>query len=197
MATTEPQRVTRARIFYALPLPAEVVAQLQTLQLELQNQPEATRWPARFTRPEQLHVTIKFVGNVARAELSAFAEIVPALAATRAPIVTSALALTGFPNARRASVIVTELVDRAGEFAALASALDRETTRLGIEPETRKFRPHVTLARLGTARNICDAARRVGISDQTFALDELRLYESRLSSAGSTYSTLVSVKLGG
>jgi len=121
----------------------------------------------RWVRPETLHLTLRFLGDVTPAELDAVGAAVGEVVAVHAP---GHVAITGvgpFPARRRPSVIALRLADHAG-LAALAADVEAACVRVGLEPEARGFRPHLTLGRLRGR-----VPRRVlGWTEHTWATDE-------------------------
>jgi 2'-5' RNA ligase len=82
----------------------------------------------------------------------------------------------------------------------LAQSVDDVCAKLGFEREERKFRPHLTIARLRepeASRELADAHRRSAFESKVFPIKEIALYESKLLPSGSIYSTLAAFSLGG
>jgi 2'-5' RNA ligase len=157
--------------------------------------------PARWTRPESIHLTLAFLGAVERGDL-------PGLVAAAAPAFARAepmdLAVEGggtFPPGRPARVAWVGL-----EGGPDLSALRQEVAAaacggLGLEPETRPFHPHVTVARPRrpwNRRASEDFARAFeGRLGEPFRVTEGVLYESELGPGGSRYTALERFRLGG
>ncbi len=128
------------RLFVALALPATVKAQLAALSGGIPG--------ARWVPPENYHLTLRFIGEIEpwRAE-----EVDTALAAIRAPRFELALAGIGtFEKAGRIqSLHVT--AERSEALSRLQAKVETALQRVGLEPERRRFAPHVTLARTDKA----------------------------------------------
>lgn len=190
---------------------------------------EAGRWiaevrrglpPARWVRPEGLHLTLKFLGETAEDALGGLgAALAPAFAA--APALTARLADGGcFPPGRPARVawigVAVERADGAsassgpgvrdgGEaLAALQRRVDEAAAEaLGLERDRRPFSPHVTLARPNPPwrRPAVEAFARAstaplpGRLGETFLLLHGALVESRLGPRGARYRTLAAYPL--
>jgi RNA 2',3'-cyclic 3'-phosphodiesterase len=184
-----------ARTFFALPVPELPRAALIAAQARMQRL-ESGRLPLRFTRPEQLHITLKFCGNVTRAELPELCAIAELCAAECPPIETRVSGMLAFGSPTRARTLVAA-VEAHPALAELAQALEAAVEPLGIARETRAFRPHVTLARIkrpGDARELIAAAL---LEPCPLRLDRLCCFESELGPDGSKYSLLKSSPLGG
>jgi 2'-5' RNA ligase len=131
------------RAFIGLPLPEELTRSIAALTAQSARHAGAFR----FVRAADLHVTMKFLGQI---DLAASAELIARLGAVAAAHAAPELRATrawAFPEPERARVITLELADPAGELRALAHELDELAAEFGVERETRVFLPHITLAR--------------------------------------------------
>jgi len=181
------------RLFFALPLPGTAVDAM--LAAQQRARPLASRLAPRWTTPEQMHVTLKFLGSMPPESLPRLLEISEARAGRAAPFDATLARVTAF-GGRRARVLVVELSTESPVLAELAAGLEDDVAELGVARETRDFRPHVTLARFkhpGDARDVIDAA---AIEPLPVRCEELRLYRSELTPAGSRYSVVSSSALG-
>ena len=183
------------RLFIALDLPATLARDIE--ELTLLSQPLLpSRVPgamARMIRVEVMHVTVKFLGNVESTRIDALKRIVRDVATRHAPIVVSSAKLTGFPSQNRAHVFVLELDDPTKALRQLAEDVRALLITNGFEPESRPFRPHVTMARLREGADVRRAAvDRVALSTEA-RFDELVLYDS-LSHGAVTGPTYVSLE---
>jgi 2'-5' RNA ligase len=184
-----------ARTFFALPVPVEPRAELVAAQRRMKRA-DMGRLPLRWTREDQLHITLKFLGNVARDRLAGLAEVAAVLAARSCPLELHAEAVAAFGRPNRARALVVSIAHNA-ELDALAKALDDAAFELGVPRDERAFRPHVTLARIkrpGNARAFLEDAKLVPLS---IRFNELVFYESVLSPDGGVYTVLRSFTLGG
>ncbi|MFL6437256.1 MAG: RNA 2',3'-cyclic phosphodiesterase [Terriglobales bacterium] len=148
---------------------------------------------ARWVRPEGLHITLKFLGNVKDERSKSIAQ---ALRMVQAPSLSLSVRSIGFfPNPRSPRVLWTG-IEAGSELRALAQRVDEALTPLGFDREKRAFNPHVTLARFKDARGKIDVR---SIEQQpsfgTMTATEFHLYESKLSPQGSHYSKLASFDL--
>ena len=178
------------RLFVALSISAAAREALSALLAELRHVEPKTRW----VNPANLHVTLKFIGNVAAEKLPS---IEHALTLTGAPVFRSFdiefHGLGFFPNDRRAAVIWTGIA-APPELAALATRIDEVISTCGISRETRPFTPHLTLARFKEPR-LSEALRpqAAHFKDRFFAkqsVGEFHLMESKLKNTGAEYTTL-------
>lgn len=144
---------------------------------------------------EQIHVKLRYIGEVERPLAEDVAAMVQAVAAPPPQI---ALAGVGwFDHGPRGALFAR--VAPKSPLEALHAKLDRALVRLGLEPERRAFLPHITLAR--RRRGADDPAawleRHAGLSSPPATCAHLILYESRLGRDGSTYEPVLRVPLAG
>lgn len=140
--------------------------------------------PFRWTPPEQFHVTLAFLGEVPDRCLDELAERLTRAAARRTTFTTALAGGGAFPSAARSRVLWAglQLTDPAAEeLRRLATGARAAAAKSGIAVEGRRFRPHLTLARLGTAQ---DTTRWVRLLDAyrgpTWAVDRIELVASYL-----------------
>ena len=183
------------RTFIAVKPTDDVLAELARLSAGL-----ADQWPprtVRWVRPQNIHLTLRFLGVTDP-------DLVPALGAgldaAAAPAVPFTLRLEGlgcFPNARRPRVIWVGLRDPDERLVLLKEAVERMVRSLGWEGEDRAFRPHLTLGRVrdGARPPSGDWMRQP--PDHSFEVGALHLMESRLQPQGAEYATLHSAPLDG
>lgn len=142
---------------------------------------------ARWLEPDTFHITIRFIGEVAQ---DVAADIDAALAGIRAPAFPLSLVGVGsFGHGRQIHSLWTG-VERSPALAHLHEKVERALVRTGLEPEPRKFAPHVTLARLKQAqpaRVEAFAAEHALFRHGPFAIDRFVLFSSHLGRAGASY----------
>ncbi len=150
---------------------------------------------ARWLPPEQLHLTLRFIGEV---EGDAFADIAEALSAIRAAPFTVRLAGVGhFPPRGQPRVLWAGVEDGAA-LADLNRQIESHLRGLGLEPDRRNFAPHVTLARLkqvklGRVRDFL--ADHGDFTTESVAIDEFHLYSSTLGARGAVHVIEASYRL--
>jgi RNA 2',3'-cyclic 3'-phosphodiesterase len=186
------------RLFAALEIPAAVRDNLAALIGELSNLPSpATGKPPRWVRPENLHVTLKFIGETAPGTLDA---IRGALARVRAnkPVGIKCRGLGFFPDDRHPQVLWAGL-EASANLPHLAEDADRALETAGVAREKRAFTPHLTLARFDRPRlpdKLRDAIARAAARDfGSFEAREFHLIESKTKPSGAQYTTLHSFAL--
>ena len=140
----------------------------------------------RWQEDEQLHLTLRFVGEVDRHVANDLAE---ALGRVRARGFSLRIKDAGRFEQRNAGALWAG-VDPKEPVAALAAKVERTCQQVGIEPERRAFHPHITLARWKgrRTREIADYLdRHRGLASDPFEVDRFILFESRLGRHGAHY----------
>jgi len=190
MSHKEAQK-TQWRVFCAVELPEVVRAQLQEHILRLRKEvPDAA---ASWSRVENIHLTLKFFGNVAVDRIPA---ISTAASRTVAEFSTFPIGLgeTGvFPRPSRPQVLWIGVSDRSGQLSALQERLENEFAADGFPKEDRAYRPHLTIARIRKpegARRLADAHLKMNYPTSEIELNELILFRSELSPKGSRYTAI-------
>ncbi len=178
-------------MFCAVELPEDVRAQLQEHIAGLRKEvPDAA---ASWSRVENIHLTLKFFGNV---ELDRIPTI--SAAATRATEQFSMFQIgignTGvFPRASRAQVLWIGVSDPSGQLSALQKRFEDESVAAGFPKEERAYKPHLTIARLRkpeAARRLADSHLQMTFEPIEIPAHELIVFRSELSSKGSRYTAI-------
>jgi RNA 2',3'-cyclic 3'-phosphodiesterase len=178
------------RLFVALEIPSDVRENLAALLKSLR----AVSPQTRCVRPENLHVTLKFIGEVPAAKL---ADIRGALAGVRSgqPVALDFRGLGFFPNEKHPRVFWAG-IEASLNLRALALDIDKATEKLGIPREQRSFSPHLTLARFEPPRlpETLRAAIQENAKSEFGSLrtSQFQLIESKLKSSGAEYTTVES-----
>jgi 2'-5' RNA ligase len=103
---------------------------------------------ATWTPPTKMHVTLKFLGQMATDAVVLLGQSLRDLAEGKPAPAPSAFRLEAFPSVQDARVVVVELMDEDKTLEKLAAKVDKLARKLGVHEEERPYRPHVTLARL-------------------------------------------------
>jgi 2'-5' RNA ligase len=184
------------RTFFALSLPGELATLCAELQHELAPAARRQHAPVRFSGAAQLHLTLCFLGSTPREHVQLLTAAARELAVLTRPIELTRGSLTAFPSRRRARVVVLELADAQDQFARLAEALASRALELGFQGEDRRFRPHVTLARMREPKSVTAwlPEREVATVGR---LSELVYFASERKPSGAEYTALARFPLRG
>jgi len=149
----------------------------------------------RWQDDEQLHLTLRFMGEVDR---HVAADLSDALGRIRAAPFQLRISKVGTFDHRAAGALWAGVEPKA-QVAMLAAKIERVCQQAGLEPEQRAFHPHITLARWKGRRTVELADfldRRRSLTSEPFDVREFLLIESRLSRHGAHYEEIASYSLG-
>ena len=178
------------RLFVALDLTQEIRDALREPMEKLKLLAKTARW----TRPEGMHVTLKFIGHVDDTKLDA---IRAALATMRshAPVEMRVRGMGFFPDERRPRVLWSG-IEASANLALLAAGTERSLEPLGIPREDRAFTPHLTLARLkdshGLNKLVQAAAEMKSRDFGSTRATQCHLFESVTKPSGAEYRKIES-----
>lgn len=185
------------RAFIAVDVPPPVQEALG----ELQRGMEEVGLKARWVRPQDVHVTLAFLGNVPAEQVPELRAAMEEAAQGAGPLEVRVGGVGAFPNERWPRVIWVGFEEPTGGLAALHKRLEAALVPLGYEPEDRPFRPHLTLARIkvparaGRVVHALEAHKDVDLGKIT--IDRIVLYQSTLKPTGPAYTVLEEVVLVG
>lgn len=183
------------RLFVALEIPASVRESLATLIEQLREIASrvSDRRP-RWVRAENLHVTLKFIGEVAPEKLDGIRSALSPLRSDL-PVGMTFRGLGFFPDEKRPKVFWAGIA-ASRNLAALAADIDGALSARGIPRETREFAPHLTLARFeppGLHESLREAIQAAQSSEfGAFQTREFHLIESKTKPTGAEYTVLQS-----
>jgi 2'-5' RNA ligase len=182
------------RLFVALELPGGVRHALEDLIAQLKPLCRQARW----VRPDQMHVTLKFIGHaIADADAEKFAAARAALAAVKsvAPVELRYRGTGFFPNMRRPNVFWCG-VHGSENLVRLAGDVGRALEPWGVPREARPFVPHLTLARFKTPEGVAALARaQKEFAERDFGSaneSEFHLFESKRKPGGAEHRKIES-----
>jgi len=177
------------RLFIALPIADDVIAELARVA---RDGPRDWRW----VKPDAMHLTLAFLGEVEEGRVAA-AERALRRGAEGAPALELAAAgLGAFPDQRRARVLWAGVAGDLRQLAALQTGIALALGSEGFELDGKPFHPHLTLARARVPQPLppsLDRAQRFG----SWRATEVRLYRSHLGPQGPRYEVLAAAALGG
>lgn len=185
------------RAFIAIAPPDVLRLAFAAAQQELAASGADVAWVA----PANLHVTLKFLGDITDPQREAVSRALQAIAALTAPFTVEAGGVGAFPSVHAPRVVWVGLKDAQGQLARMAGLIERETRTLAIPSEERSFSAHVTLGRVRSSRGRTALAERLGSGlfrqAAAWPVTSVTLYQSHLSSAGPSYAILADLPLTG
>ena len=154
---------------------------------------------ASWARDANLHLTLKFLGEIPTASVADFSKAV-SMAVNQVQPFSLRLEQTGiFPTHGQPRVLWIGINDPSTQLAALHARLEEESAQLGFAKETRPFHPHLTIARLrqaDNARALAAAHKQLEFDPVDVTVAELLVIRSELSSEGSKYTVVSRHALG-
>jgi 2'-5' RNA ligase len=152
----------------------------------------------RWSRREQWHLTLRFLGPVPEVDVLVVALRDALASMTRVPGVRLAGA-GAFPNARRASVAWLGVRDGADELVRVAASVEAASVAAGFAPDVRPFAPHLTVARVPRPRDIASVLDAIGHDPigGPWPVDDVVLISSDTRASGAVYEEIARGPLPG
>ena len=142
----------------------------------------------RWTRPENIHLTLKFLGDIRAETLDGIRTALEEVCAEHAPFDAALAELGAFPSARRAKILWIGVGAGSERLRSLAADVDDAFALLGFEREKRPYVPHLTVGRVRGRPMKLDLPS--GVEGNGFRVGRVELMESTLSAEGATYGTV-------
>ncbi|MBW2621673.1 MAG: RNA 2',3'-cyclic phosphodiesterase [Deltaproteobacteria bacterium] len=184
------------RAFFAIDLPLEFREEIARLQGLLKRSRAEVKW----VRPESVHLTLKFLGQVAEETIDPLAAKA-AKKVSRIPAVTLGLSGAGvFPGPKRPRVAWVGLAGDMAVMGDLQKGIEEAAAEFGFEREKRKFSPHLTLGRIRPSKRIGELMSeldRIDPKPLEFLAREVILFKSDLKPTGAVYTPLKTLPLRG
>jgi 2'-5' RNA ligase len=179
---------TAMRLFIAIELPPAVHKYLARVQELLRPELPAVAW----TPPDNLHITLKFLGQVPDLDVPAVCAALDSIPA-KPSMHLRASGMLCFPPRRPLRILGVSMAGDVEPLIALARDIDQCCGHLGFEPERRRFQPHVTLGRArgtvpGFMRPLMDQLTTDLWPGPQFAIDHFVLMQSTLKKDGAQYA---------
>lgn len=186
--------MTTLRAFIAVHIPDDVKQALNEASRLL-----AGRVPTgavRWVRPEQMHLTLRFLGDTDTGKLPAIRAAMDAVAASNAPFELRLGGIGCFPNMRRPRVIWVGLSGEEARLLSLVSSLEKQLAPFGWEPEGKPFRAHLTLGRVKDERGAGGIEWAADVPSLAVPVEAIHLIESQLKPTGPIYTIRHLSRLG-
>ena len=183
--------MARIRTFVAIPSTTEI----QVAGAELTRQISAIADGIRWVAPEQMHLTVKFLGDVEDREVYSVCDRVRRISEQYQSFGVACEGVGAFPTPERPRTLWIGVRDEAAHLSNLQRQIDDAMCQLGFPAEARKYHGHFTLGRIRSRlRNGTEVAAFLAENaDRDFGslnVDRLVVYASELTRQGPTYTTL-------
>ena len=178
------------RTFIALELPPAVISLLAKVQENL----KSMKFRAKWVRPENIHLTLKFLGNINPGDIDKIGGAMMAAVDDFAALTLVARGIGVFPGIKRPRVIWVGLGGQIQLLFAMQRVLEDNLAALGFKKEKRQFKGHLTLGRFRQSVNP-NTIRRVlqefgNLASEEFTARRVIFYKSDLKPTGAVYSQL-------
>ena len=185
------------RSFIAIDLSDGARRQIEAFIRELRKSDAKVGW----VRVEGIHLTLKFLGNVAPGLIEEIKPVLAGAALQTAPIHIEPAGCGAFPSMKSPRVIWVGLRGQIGPLAELARQVEAALVPLGFKPEERPFRPHLTIGRV-RGRQRLHALQEILLAHQDFTAEpfdayQVILYKSELRPDGARYTPLSKAPFSG
>jgi len=183
------------RSFIAVALPPSIVDYINNIKETLY----PYRFKIRWVKPENIHLTLKFLGDINAADIEAAGAAMDRAVEETAPITLSVRGAGVFPGIKRPRVVWLGMGGQVPLLIALQKVLDENLAAAGFEKEKRPFKAHLTLGRV---KGAIDAAmlgkalsEMMNFESTPFVVDRIFLIKSELKPSGPVYTKLISTPL--
>jgi 2'-5' RNA ligase len=183
------------RLFIAIELPDEIKQGIARVQEQLRKAGANAGW----TRPEGIHLTLKFLGEVPDAKVQEIMQAIDGAVTGSGKLNLKVEGAGTFPNVKNPRVLWTGVTGDIEKLAALQTAVENAMTGLGFEREERKFSPHLTLGRIKFPKPQDNWQQKIErIKDVKlggFEAGQVSLMKSELKREGAVYTELGRIEL--
>ena len=181
----------KVRTFLAIDPPEGVIRKIAAIQDALK---KSIHGSISWVRPQGIHLTLKFFGDIDREDIGTISGIAAGRAAAAPALTLDIQGLGVFPNARRPRVLWIGVGGETAKLIGLQQAIDAELEACGFKKEERPFRAHLTLARIKSPQGLTGIDRILAEkgteSAGSFEAKGLTLFKSDLTPQGAIYTVL-------
>lgn len=186
----------KLRTFVAIDLPESLQNDIRMLQ----NAFASRRLDVRWVKPANVHLTIKFMGDVDRLDIETAARILSETAANHPKFDLVPRGVGVFPSIKRPRVLWAGIAGQTDVLRSVQTSVDNAMVSLGIKADKRPFRGHLTIGRIKThiqQDRLATALRtHQGFASEMFPVERLVLFKSELQPGGPVYTRLQEIPLG-
>jgi len=190
----EKPRQETIRTFICIEIPDSIKSRIGELQETLRQIDAQISW----TKPSNIHLTLKFLGGVSATRLERITNAVKTAAERINPFDIEISGSGCFPSPRNPRVLWVGIADVPEELQRLYANLEDELAGIGFEREKRKFSPHLTIGRVRTPQNasrVADSLIAGSFAPERFHATEIVVMRSDLKPTGSIYTPQMIVQL--
>jgi 2'-5' RNA ligase len=183
------------RAFIALELPENIIVVIRKIQEAM----KPCGFKVRWVKPENIHLTLKFLGNINPADVTQISRIICEAVNPYEPIPLTAKGIGVFPGIKRPRVIWVGVGGQVATIIGLQKMLDEKLKAIGFAKERRPFKGHLTLGRvkgnISSDQLMAALQQHKEFESGTFFAKTVVLFQSVLDPKGSVYTKLLNVSL--
>jgi 2'-5' RNA ligase len=183
------------RTFICIEVPKSIKERIGALQQTVGRHDAKISW----VKPSNIHLTLKFLGDVTAARIPAVISAVERAARFSRTFEIEVGGAGCFPSAKRPRVFWVGLTAVPDGLARLHALIEEELVGEGLAPDARKFSPHLTIGRVRSPKNVPRVAEDLiatGFEREIFQATEVIVMRSDLNPSGSIYTPLSTSQLG-
>jgi RNA 2',3'-cyclic 3'-phosphodiesterase len=185
------------RAFVAVPIPESTMIRIFDIQERL----KSYRLPVRWVKPENVHLTLKFCGEISLSTINDIAKVLEETVQEHSPLMFFLKGLGVFPNIKKPRILWIGISGDIKPLSEIQANLETNLEKKGFAKENRPFKSHLTLGRIKgniDPENLFDILRSFSdFTSEPFEAKELVLYKSELNPSGALYTKLETVYLDG
>jgi RNA 2',3'-cyclic 3'-phosphodiesterase len=185
------------RAFIAFPLPELIATRIADIQERL----KSYRLPVRWVRPENVHLTLKFLGEISVSTIDGIGEVIEDTVRECSPLILYTKGLGVFPGIKKPRILWTGISGDINPLSEIQANLEINMEKKGFSKENRPFKSHLTLGRVKGdihPEKLFDILRSFSdFTSGSFEAKELILYQSELQPSGALYTKLQTVYMDG
>ena len=178
------------RAFVAIEIDSGIKDRLSEYLDQLKKTDASVKWVA----PENIHLTLKFIGYIEEETLPDLNKIISDAVSCLGPFSISIGNIGAFPNLKKPRIVFVCVQDKGNNLLNIHERLDKGIGRLGIKMESKKHAGHITLGRIKSQKNISRLTSVLNSGTKcSFGLEKVNyisLMQSRLTPAGPIYTKL-------
>jgi len=179
------------RTFLAIEIPSHILNEIGSLQSRLKRRLQGM---VRWVRPEAIHLTLKFFGNVSEKDIAEISRIMEEQVNGIRPFAFHVKKLGVFPNMNRPRILWLGISGDVDALIVFQNSMEQKLQGGGFHKEARPFSPHLTLARIKEPKGLIGLAKIIEKSDNYtaghFDAEGLHLFRSQLTPQGAVYTKL-------
>ena len=187
--------MNKIRTFIAIEIPPHIKKEISEIQRHLMVRDTRISWP----KPDNIHITLKFLGDVDASAIAPIARVVEEAVEQIPPFNVKIGGVGTFPSGSKPRVLWIGAKSEDSLLVKCAESIDSNLGELGYEKETRAFRAHLTLGRVKSQFKIDEVLERLNESRDfecdDFRASEITVVQSTLHASGAIYTPLKRIRL--